>query len=260
MSTPAAADLALENHVILVTGARRGIGRAVAARAAALGARVVVHARTREQADATARLLQGSVPVWGDLGTVEGVRAVVAAAGDIHGRLDGLVNNAGLAVVRPAAELTAEEWERLFAVNARATFFACQAALPYLRRSAAPAVVNVSSLHAAVAVPGRVAYATSKAAVSHLTRTLAVEWAAWGIRVNAVAPGFVRTEQVSHLLAEWGEQITARTPLGRLAEPEDIAAAVCFLLSPASRHITGAVLPVDGGYTLYGGWTLPPPR
>jgi NAD(P)-dependent dehydrogenase (short-subunit alcohol dehydrogenase family) len=259
---PDGAGYSLANHVVLVTGARRGIGRAVAIQAAALGAHVVVHVRTREQADAAARLPGEPAvqAVWGDLSTVDGVRAVVAAAGNLYGRLDGLVNNAGLAIIRPAADLTPEEWEQQCAVNVRATFFACQAALPYLRRSTAPAIVNITSLHADVAVPGRVAYAVSKAAVAHLTRTLAVEWAPWGIRVNAVAPGFVRTEQVRQLLADVGEQIAARTPLGRVAEPADIAGAVCFLLSPAARHITGAVLPVDGGYTLYGGWTLPPGR
>ncbi|MDR7574067.1 MAG: SDR family oxidoreductase [Armatimonadota bacterium] len=260
MSTPAyGARDSLADRVVLITGARRGIGRAVAARAASLGARVVVHARTREQAETAARLPGEPTvhAVWGDLGTAEGVRAVVTAAGELYGRLDGLVNNAGLALVRSADQLTPEEWDLQFAVNVRAIFFACQTALPYLLRSAAPAVVNISSLHATVAVPGRVAYAASKAAVDHLTRTLAVEWAPRGIRVNAVAPGYVRTEQVARLLAEAGQQITARTPLGRLAEPEDVAAAVCFLLSPAARHITGVVLAVDGGYTLYGGWMLP---
>ncbi len=258
MSTRAEdATVSLRGKVILVTGARRGIGLAIASRAAQAGAEVMVHARERTQAEAAARQIAGGTAVWGDLSTVEGVRAVITAAGGTTGRLDGLVNNAGLAVVQPAEAFSAEDWERQFAVNVRATFFACQAALPYLRRSHAPAIVNISSLHAQTAVPGRAVYAASKAAVDHLTRTLAVEWAPWRIRVNAVAPGFVRTEQVAHLLSREGARIEARTPLGRVAEPDDVAAAVCFLLSPAARHITGAVLRVDGGYVLYGGWEMP---
>ncbi|MDQ7849814.1 MAG: SDR family oxidoreductase [Armatimonadota bacterium] len=249
--------VSLRGKVLLVTGARRGIGLAIAARAAQAGAEVIVHAREQAQAEAAARQIAGATAVWGDLSTVEGVRAVITAAGETTGRLDGLVNNAGLAVVQPAEAFSAEDWERQFAVNVRATFFACQAALPYLRRGSDPAIVNISSLHAQTAVPGRAVYAASKAAVDHLTRTLAVEWARWRIRVNAVAPGFVRTEQVAHLLAREGTRIEARTPLGRVAEPDDVAAAVCFLLSAAARHITGTVLPVDGGYLLYGGWEMP---
>ncbi|MDR7419265.1 MAG: SDR family oxidoreductase [Armatimonadota bacterium] len=249
---------ALAGRVILVTGARRGIGLAVAHAAAAAGARVIVHARERPQAEAAAQAVGTATrAVWGNLEHVEEIRRVAREAGEHDGRLDGLVNNAGLAIVKPAADLQEAEWDRMFAVNVKAPFFMCQAARPFLQRSTDARVVNIASLHATTAIPGRVAYAASKAALAHLTRTLAIEWAPLGIRVNAVAPGFVRTEQIAHLIAREGPRLEARTPLGRLAEPTDVAQAVLFLLCDASRHITGDMLSVDGGWALYGGWALP---
>jgi NAD(P)-dependent dehydrogenase (short-subunit alcohol dehydrogenase family) len=245
----------LRERVILITGARRGLGLATARAAAAAGATVIVHARRREEAEATAAAVgNGAAAAWADLRDLAELRRMVDAAGALRGRLDGLVNNAGRAIVRPATQLSAAEWDELFESNARAAFFACCAAFPHLRAAAAPAVVNISSLHARTAVPGRAAYAAAKAAVSQLSRSLAVEWAPYGIRVNAVAPGYVRTEQLAGLLAREEPNLVERTPLGRLAEPEDVAAVVLFLLSDASRHITGATVPVDGGWAAYGGW------
>ncbi|MDQ7839447.1 MAG: glucose 1-dehydrogenase [bacterium] len=251
------AAMELDGRVILVTGARRGIGYAIAARAGAAGATVILHARERAQAEAAVVSLPGRatvIPVGGDLASVSEIRRMLEAAGAAAGHLDGLVNNAGVAVVGPSAQLAESDWDRQFDVNVKAAFFSSQAALPLLLRGTEPSVVNVSSLHAETAIPGRAAYAASKAALSHLTRALAVEWAPLGIRVNAVAPGYVRTEQISGLLARNGARLEARTPLGRLAEPEDIAEAVCFLLCPAARQVTGVVLRVDGGWVPYGGW------
>lgn len=245
----------LRDRVILITGARRGIGLAIARAAADAGAAVIVHARRREEAESAAAAVGGgAAAVWADLRDLPELRRMVEAAGELRGRLDGLVNNAGRAIVRASAELTEENWDEMFDSNARATFFVCCAALPYLRAAPAPAVVNISSLHAITSIPGRAAYAASKAAVAQLSRGLAVEWAPHGIRVNAVAPGYVRTEQVAALVARDGRRLEERTPLGRLAEPADVAAAVLFLLSEAARHITGVILPVDGGWAAYGGW------
>jgi NAD(P)-dependent dehydrogenase (short-subunit alcohol dehydrogenase family) len=247
----------LEDRVILITGARRGIGLVVAQAAAASGARVIVHARERSQAKHAADLVGSAAAVWGDLDRLSEIRRVVSDAAERHGRLDGLVNNAGVAIVKRVVDVQETDWDRMFSVNAKAPFFICQTALPFLQRSAGGRVVNIASMHALTAIPGRVAYAASKAALAHLTRALAIEWAPLGISVNAVAPGFVRTEQIAHLIAREGPRLEARTPLGRLAEPTDVAQAVLFLLSNASRHITGEVLRVDGGWVLYGGWVQP---
>lgn len=250
----------LGDRVVLITGARRGIGRTIAQAAATAGARVILHAREQGQAEDAARAIAGgqaAAAVWGDLESVATIRRVVDDAGSRYGRLDGIVNNAGIALVGASAEMTEADWDRQFAVNVKGAFFVCQAALPFLRRSPSPRVVNISSLHAESCIPGRAAYGASKAALSQLTRALAIEWAPYGIVVNAVAPGFVRTEQLAGLIDREGAQLDARTPLGRVAEPSDVAAAVLFFLSDQVRHITGEVVRIDGGWTLYGSWRPP---
>lgn len=248
----------LRDRVVLITGARRGIGLATAHAAAAVGATVILHARERDQAEQAARGVgTRAFPAWGDLTRAGEIQRMVDETGARFGRLDGLVNNAGLSVVKAATEFAEEDWDRMFDVNVKASFFVSVAALPHLRRAMAPAIVNISSLHADTAIPGRAAYAASKAAVSHLTRALAIEWAPYRIRVNAVAPGFVRTEQLAGLVEREGPNLERRTPLGRLADPRDIATSIVFLLSDAARHITGEVLRLDGGWVAFGGWEFP---
>lgn len=248
----------LRDRAVLITGARRGIGMAAARSAVAAGATVFLHARRRDQAEEAARTLgAGAVPVWAELSDLAEIRRMVDEAGSRLGRLDGVVNNAGGAVVAPSAQFAEGDWDMVFDVNVKAAFFVSVAALPYLQRSASPAVVNISSLHADTAIVGRAAYAAAKAAVNQLSRSLAIEWAPHRIRVNAVAPGFVNTERIADLVSREGRNLAARTPLGRLADPGEIAAAVIFLLSDASSFVTGETLRVDGGWTAYGDWRIP---
>ncbi|MFQ5793451.1 MAG: SDR family NAD(P)-dependent oxidoreductase [Candidatus Bipolaricaulia bacterium] len=252
----------LADKVILVTGSRRGIGRAIAESCCAAGAHVVVHSRDLEKAQQVAELLhqQGGAATSfvADLRRPDEIRQLFAHIRTELGRLDGLVNNAGIAIVKPSSQFSEEDWDQVFGVNVKGMFLCCQQAFTLMKeKNTGGQIVNISSAHAEMAVPNRAVYATSKAAVHHLTRCLAVEWAPYGIRVNAVAPGFVRTEQIAHLIEQHEPQLIRRTPLRRLAEPRDISEAVLFLLSDRARHITGEVLRVDGGWVPYGHWELP---
>jgi NAD(P)-dependent dehydrogenase (short-subunit alcohol dehydrogenase family) len=233
-------DRDLAGRVAIVTGAAQGIGAAVAERLRDAGATVVGFD------------LRGSDVVC-DVGDHTALAAAVAAVADAHGRLDVLVNNAGLGSHTLPHELTADELERVLRVNVGGYFFAAQAAFRAFRNGGA--IVNVSSIAGRSALGrGNFAYSISKAAIEQLTRELAVEWAGVGIRVNAVAPSQVRTPGFAPLLSDSrlddgdvGPRMLRGIPLGRLAEPAEVAAAVHFLASDAAAFVTGTVLPVDGG-------------
>jgi NAD(P)-dependent dehydrogenase (short-subunit alcohol dehydrogenase family) len=178
------------------------------------------------------------------------VERVVGAAVEAHGRLDVLVNAAGIVSRGAALDLTPGDWGRVLDVNLGGTFFACQAAARAMVSRGAGAIVNVASELALVADGNHAGYIASKAGVVGLTRALAVEWGPLGIRVNAVAPGLTRTPMTADLAEADREDYRTRTPDRRLAEPDDIAEAVLFLVSDASRHVAGQLLVVDGGYTI----------
>jgi NAD(P)-dependent dehydrogenase (short-subunit alcohol dehydrogenase family) len=247
-----------------VTGAGGGIGRAVAAAFAAAGTRVLVADLDPETAARTAAELGGEAEAVGvgcDVASADSVDAAVAVAVERWGGLDLLVNNAGTMHIEAAASFPASAWERVQAVNAAGVVRCCQAAYPHLRRSEAGAIVNVASISQLRGQPGLLAYAASKGAVESLTRTLAVEWAPDGIRVNAVAPGHVLTPMVERALADGSlpEADVAgwrrRIPLGnRLADPAEIADVVAFLAGPEARYVTGQVLVADGGLTINGSY------
>jgi len=178
------------------------------------------------------------------------VRAAIDGAASRHGRLDILVNAAGVSGREQALEVTPEDWDRVLGVNLKGTFFACQAAARLMVRAGSGSIINVASELALVATARRAPYIASKAGVAGLTRALAAEWGPLGIRVNAVAPGLTRTPMTADLSSPELEQYRLRTPIRRLAEPEDIAEAVLFLASDAARHVVGQVLVVDGGFTI----------
>jgi NAD(P)-dependent dehydrogenase (short-subunit alcohol dehydrogenase family) len=241
----------------VISGSSRGIGFAVARAFAAEGALVVVNSRTRKAADeAAGELGEKAVGVEADVATQEGCAALIAGALKAHGRIDVLVNNAGMSMARGSLELTAEEWRSVLDLNLTSVFLCSQAAARSMRNTGGGSIVNTASVQGLTPFPKRLAYGTTKAGVVMMTQILAAEWAP-EIRVNAVAPGYTRTEMVDNLRREGKldyESISARTPLRRLAEPEEMAPAYVFLASDDSRFVTGQTLAVDGGWTSFGAY------
>jgi 3-oxoacyl-[acyl-carrier protein] reductase len=242
----------LEGKVAVVTGGSRGIGRAVAERLAADGAAVVLSYRDRaaEADGVVARIVAAggrALALRADLASVPDVRSLFAAALDRFGRLDIVVNNAGVAIYRPVAEATEEEFEASFAVNARGTFFALQEAA---RRIAdGGRIVNISTGATVSGVPQGALYCGSKAAVEQFTKSLARELGPRGITVNTVSPGFTETGMLASLphLREVG---AAMSPLGRTGRPEEVAEVVAFLAGPRAGWLTGCNIQAGGGVTI----------
>jgi len=244
------AGLALANRVVVVTGSTSGIGEAVARRLAACGAAVVVNsARSAATGRNLAQELPDALYVGGDIGDPGTAAALVRAAVDRWGRLDGLVNNAAVTTEVPLHDIdavTPAHWERVLSVNVIGTFLVSQAALPLLRESDDGWIINVTSIAGVRQTGSSLPYAVSKAAVDHLT-TLLAKFAGGRVRVNAVAPGLVDTPWTEG----WDVQrdlVTAATPLQRTATPEDVADACMGIVG--SRYFTGQTVVVDGGLSL----------
>jgi 2-deoxy-D-gluconate 3-dehydrogenase len=244
----------------LVTGAGSGIGQAAARALVAAGARVAVTElpERMERAEATAAAL---VEAGGEASALalnvrdlQSIGACVEAATKVgDGRIDILVNNAGLNVRQPAFEVTEEAWDLVLDTNLKGLFFTAQAAGRVMRdqQPAGGSIINVASIMGLVGYNDRAAYCSSKAGVVNLSRVLAIEWAAHNIRVNAVCPTFDETPLTRVMFENEAikTDILARTPAGRLATPEEVAAAIVFLATPAARMITGSALTIDGGWT-----------
>src|SRR5437870_2711082 len=255
---PAAAGLArrlsgaLTGQVALVTGGSRGIGRAIALRLAAAGATAVVNFRENS---AAAEETVGLIAAAGgrsstsrfDVGDAEAVRVGVQNIVDEHGRLDLLVNNAGVSVDALLLRLKEEDWERVLRTNLTGVFHCTKAAVRAMVRARYGRIVNLTSVVAEMGNAGQAAYAAAKAGVSRLTKSLAREVAARGITVNAVAPGLVETDMTAGLDDQQRAFYTNVIPAGRIATPEEVAGAVAFLVSPEAGYITGQVLHVNGG-------------
>ncbi|HEV3495531.1 MAG TPA: SDR family NAD(P)-dependent oxidoreductase [Actinomycetes bacterium] len=245
--------LRLDGRTALVTGASRGIGRQAALTLAAAGASVVVAARSKEELGevaATARRAGApdAIVVATDVLDEEAVQAAVAAAVDGTGRLDVLVNVAGgQQFTAYVADTRTEGWDKVLGLNLRSVFVACKAAMAHLPPGGS--IVNVASIAGLTASPGLAAYGAAKAAVIALTRTLAVEAAPQGVRVNCLAPGWVRTELTRRMWSdpETSRALVAQVPLGRWADVEELAGPLLLLASDAGSYITGATLVVDGG-------------
>jgi NAD(P)-dependent dehydrogenase (short-subunit alcohol dehydrogenase family) len=242
----------LDGKKALVTGAGRGLGKAIADDLAESGA--TVYGTSRDAA--TAQLISeryGTPPLAVDLSSAGNISGFAESLQQASGGIDLLVNNAGVNVPKPALELTEDDWDTVLDTNLKGTFFLTTAVARHWVAAGTPgAIVNIASQAGIVAIEERAAYGTSKAGMIHLTKILALEWAAAGIRVNAVAPTFVRTELTASTLSrpDWAAELLSRIPIGRFGEPEDVAGAVAFLLSDAASLITGHTLAVDGGYTI----------
>jgi gluconate 5-dehydrogenase len=251
----------LSGKVALVTGAGRGIGRAIAHAYAAEGADLVICGRGRADLDDAATefvaLGHDCLVESCDVTVPDDVDRLVAAAMARFGRIDILVNNAGSTVVGPSADMPMDDWRRIVEVNQNAVFLVSQRVGRVMLRQRAGAILNIASLTSYVAFPERAPYAATKAAILSITRTLAVEWAPHGIRVNAIAPGMVATDLQERLIREGKFDVAAverRIPLGRRARPDEMAPAAVFLVSDEAAYITGTVLTVDGGYLANGFW------
>ncbi|MCX5374811.1 SDR family oxidoreductase [Streptomyces sp. NBC_00015] len=250
-------DLRLDGRTAWVTGAGKGLGRAIAVALSQAGADVAVTARTTadlESLEAELAGYGGKVLVLpGSIADSDAVRTTVARITGATGRLDAVVNCAGVSPHFTRSEyVTDEDWRRVLDINLQGTFYCCREAGKVMLEQGSGSIVNVSSVHASTGFERIAAYAAGKGGVEALTKALAVEWANRGVRVNALAPGYFRTDLSSGLLdSKWGERIVRGTPLGRVGRVEELGGAAVFLTSDASRFVTGTTVTVDGGWTAW---------
>ena len=240
----------LQNRVVIVTGASRGIGRAVAVRFGEAGAVVVVAARG-DHADAAAEEIRGeggrAVSVSVDVTDTKQIDAMISVALEEYGRIDVLVNNAGIVRDQLAMRMTVADWNAVIATNLTAVFTCSRAVLRPMLKQRSGRIINVGSVVGQMGNAGQVNYAATKAGLVGFSKALAREVATRGVTVNVVAPGMIDTEMTSGLAKPAREAMLAKIPLGRLGTPDDIAAAIGFLASDEAAYITGHVLAVNGG-------------
>jgi len=249
-------ELRLDQKIAWVTGAGKGLGRAIAVALSQAGATIAVTARTAsdlEKLAAERAEFGGKVLVLpGSVADSGAVRTIVERIVEQTGRLDAVINCAGISPhFTRSTDVSDDEWRQVLDVNLQGTFYCCREAGKVMLAQQAGSIVNVSSIHASSGFERIAAYAASKGGVEALTKVLAVEWAEHGVRVNALAPGYFRTDLSSGLLAasRWGERILRSTPMGRVGNVEELGGAAVFLASDASRFMTGTTLTVDGGWT-----------
>jgi NAD(P)-dependent dehydrogenase (short-subunit alcohol dehydrogenase family) len=240
----------LRGKAAVVTGAAKGIGRATAELFAQEGARLVL-ADVDEDGLAELRKWLGWAEVEvvvGDVSKPEEARRMVFGAVERFGRIDVLVANAGVIPLNNIVEATAEDWDHVMAVDGRGMFLCCKYAVEAMLMTGGGSIVCLSSISGMAGQKNQATYGPAKFVASGLTKHLAVEWAARGIRVNAVAPGTIQTEAVARLPEDYKAPMKEAHPIGRLGEPSEVASAILFLASDEASFVTGAILPVDGGY------------
>lgn len=251
----------LKDKVAIITGSSRGIGRGVARSFAKEGAVAVINSRSLDRAKVVAREIVNeggqAFPVAADVTDRKAVETMVEEVTGRFRRIDILVNNAGITFIRPSEDLTEEEWDRAVATDLKASFLCSQAVGKTMIKNGGGKIINITSILAERALPQRLPYCASKAGANMLTMVLALEWARYNIRVNAIMPGFIATglvpKEINRKIFD-REAIVRKNPLQRLGTVEEVGDAAVFLASQEADYITGTCLRVDGGWLAYGGW------
>jgi NAD(P)-dependent dehydrogenase (short-subunit alcohol dehydrogenase family) len=246
----------LSGQIALVTGAAKGLGRAISLALANAGANVALGFRDVRESGGLPKEIEamgrGALPLQMDMTKLDQVRHAIEYAIKHFGRIDLLVNNAGIAPENLAEDVTEEDFDRTLAINLKGTFFASQYAARHMIRQKSGSIVNIGSQAGFAALPTESVYCMTKAGIAHLTKCLAVEWGKYGIRVNAVAPTFIHTPGTEEALSDpqfEADVIERIAALHRIGEPMEVAGAVVFLASPAASLITGHTMLIDGGWT-----------
>jgi 3-oxoacyl-[acyl-carrier protein] reductase len=244
-----------ERQIVIVTGASRGIGRAVAVRFARDGAAVIVNYRgseaaAQETAQAVTDVGGQATLVQGDVSNRDDAERLIEAAVTEYGRIDVLVNNAGITRDQLLMRMTDDDWDAVLDTNLKGAFHTTRAALRPMLRKRSGRIINISSVVGLIGNAGQANYAAAKAGLIGFTKSTAREVASRSITVNAVAPGYIATEMTDAIAETMNAKILDQVPMGHLGTPEDVAAVVAFLASPAAAYMTGAVLTVDGGMVM----------
>ena len=244
----------LAGKVAVVTGFGSGLGRAIAMNFAAQGAKIAGLSRSPGAGEETLRQILGQarealfIPT--DVRDVEQVQQAIARTMEAFGRLDIVVNSAGVRITGTATEISEEEWDKVLDTNLKGTFLVSRAAIPEMHRTGGGCIINISAISGHQGTVSRVAYSASKGAVNNLTEAMALDHASDGIRVNCICPGPNETPMVNLASPKLRARLEERIPLGRIGQPEDIAEAALYLASDAASYVTGAILAVDGGARL----------
>ncbi len=249
----------LSGKVAIITGASKGIGKGIAIRYAQEGASVVLASRSMDLLSAISEQIRKAggkaLALEADVSRYESVQAMVNKSVEHFGRLDIMVNNAGIAMAGPSEDLSPKDWQSALDTDLSGVFYGCQCAARKMIPQGGGCIINITSVYGLVAAPGRAGYCASKAACNMLTKVLAIEWAKKNIRVNAIAPGYFRTELVQGVIDKGMLPLGAiekRTPLGRIGEVQDLLGLAVYLASDESSYMTGSVVNIDGGWEAYG--------
>ena len=249
----------LKDKVAIITGASKGIGKGIATRYSQEGAKVVITSRSMDLLSPIADEIRDrgghalALPV--DVKKPESIQAVVDMTVEEYGQLDIMVNNAGISMAHPSEDLSPQDWASAIETDLSGVFYGCQSAARQMMRQDGGCIINNTSMYGLVAAPMRAAYCASKAGANMLTKVLAIEWADKNVRVNAIAPGYIRTELVQGIIDKGILDVAAiekRTPKGRMGEVKDLMEIAVYLASDEASFMTGSIITIDGGWTAYG--------